>query len=73
MLSFSSSLSSDNEAFAIFVNDKFHFKDRKNLLSKEANKKINCEKKLINLSLLKSRLSGYKSILLIFLFCFKCE
>ena len=41
MLSFASSLSSDNEAFAIFVNDKFHFKDRKNLLSKEVSKKIN--------------------------------
>ena len=41
MLSFTSSLSSDNEAFAIFVNDKFHFQDRKNLLSKEVSKKIN--------------------------------
>ena len=41
MLSFTSSLSSDNEAFAIFVNDKFHFKDRKNLLTKEVSKKIN--------------------------------
>ncbi len=41
MLSFASSLSPDNEAFAIFVNDKFHFKDRKNLLSKEVSKKIN--------------------------------
>ena len=40
MLSFASSLSSDNEAFAIFVNDKFQFKDRKNLLSKEIKKKI---------------------------------
>ena len=41
MLSFASSLSPDNEAFAIFVNDNFHFKDRKNLLAKEASKKIN--------------------------------
>jgi len=41
MLSFTSSLSPDNEAFAIFVNDKFHFKDRKNLLSKEVSNKIN--------------------------------
>ena len=41
MLSFASSLSSDSEAFAIFVNDKFHFKDRKNLLSEEIRKKIN--------------------------------
>ena len=41
MLSFASSLGSDSEAFAIFVNDKFDFKDRKNLLSKETNKKIN--------------------------------
>ena len=41
MLSFTSSLSSDNDAFAIFVNDKFNFKDRKNLLSKEVKNKIN--------------------------------
>ena len=41
MLSFASSLSPDNEAFAIFVNDNFHFKDRKNLLTKEVSKKIN--------------------------------
>ena len=41
MLSFTSSLSPDGEAFAIFVNDKFHFQDRKNLLSKEVSKKIN--------------------------------
>ena len=41
MLSFASSLSPDSEAFAIFVNDKFHFNDRKNVLSKEVNKKIN--------------------------------
>jgi len=41
MLSFTSSLSPDNEAFAIFVNEKFHFKDKKNLLSKDVSKKIN--------------------------------
>ena len=41
MLSFASSLSSDNEAFAIFVNDKFHFKDIKNVLPKEVKNKIN--------------------------------
>ena len=41
MLSFASSLSPDSEAFAIFVNDKFDFKDRKNVLSKEVSKKIN--------------------------------
>ena len=41
MLSFTSSLSPDSEAFAIFVNDQFHFKDRKNVLSKEVSKKIN--------------------------------
>ena len=41
MLSFTSSLSPDSEAFAIFVNDKFNFKDRKNILSKEVSKKIN--------------------------------
>ena len=41
MLSFASSLSSDSEAFAIFVNDKFNFKDRKNVLAKDVSKKIN--------------------------------
>jgi len=41
MLSFTSSLSSDSDSFAIFVNDKFHFKDKKNVLSKEVSKKIN--------------------------------
>ena len=41
MLGFGSSLSSDSEAFAIFVNEKFSFKDRKNVLSKDINRKIN--------------------------------
>jgi len=41
MLSFTSSLGSDSEAFAIFVNEIFHFEDRKNVLSKETSKKIN--------------------------------
>jgi len=40
MLSFTSSLSPDSEAFAIFVNDKFQFKDRKSILSKEVSGKI---------------------------------
>ena len=40
MLSFASSLSPDSEAFAIFVNDKFHFRDRKNVLSKDVSNKI---------------------------------
>ena len=41
MLSFTSTLSPENEAFAIFVNDQFHFQDRKKLLSKEVSHKIN--------------------------------
>ncbi len=41
MLSFASSLRPDSEAFAIFVNDKLSFKDKKNVLSKEAYNKIN--------------------------------
>ena len=41
MLSFTSSLSPDSEAFAIFVNDKLHYRDKKNVLSKEVSKKIN--------------------------------
>ena len=41
MLSFTGSLGSDSEAFAIFVDDKFHFEDRKNVLSKDVRKKVN--------------------------------
>ena len=41
MLSFASSLDSDREAFAIFVNDKFRYRDKKNLLSKNTAQKIN--------------------------------
>ena len=41
MLSFTGSLSPDCEAFAIFVNDKFQFKNKKDVLSKEVSKKIN--------------------------------
>jgi len=41
MLSFTSSLSPDSEAFAIFVNEQFHFKDKKSILPKEVSKKIN--------------------------------
>ena len=41
MLSFTSSLGSDSGAFAIFVNEKFHFEDKKNVLSQEVRKKIN--------------------------------
>ena len=41
MLSFASSLDGGREAFAIFVNDKFHYRDKKNLLSKNTAQKIN--------------------------------
>ena len=41
MLSFTSSLGSDSDAFAIFVDEKFHFEDRKKVISKEATMKIN--------------------------------
>jgi hypothetical protein len=33
MLSFASTFDGDREAFAIFVNDKFRYRDKKNLLS----------------------------------------
>ncbi len=40
MLSFASNLSGDREAFAVFVNDKYHYRDKKNLLSKNTTQKI---------------------------------
>ena len=41
MVSFASSFSTDSDAFAIFVDEKFHFEDRKKVISKEATMKIN--------------------------------
>ena len=41
MLSFTSSLSPDYEAFAIFVTDKYDYKDKKDILSNNEVKKIN--------------------------------
>ena len=40
MLSFASSLNGDREAFAVFVNDKYRYRDKKNLLSKNVAQKI---------------------------------
>ena len=41
MLSFTSSLSRDSEAFAIFVTEKCGYIDKKNILSSDTVKKIN--------------------------------
>ena len=41
MLSFTSSLSPDNGAFAIFVNEKYEYKDKRGILSDSNVKKIN--------------------------------
>tara|TARA_Y100000590_G_scaffold152898_2_gene175592 strand:+ start:4960 stop:6438 length:1479 start_codon:yes stop_codon:yes gene_type:complete len=41
MLSFTSSLSPDSEAFAVFVNDKYEYKGKKDALSENTIKKIN--------------------------------
>ena len=41
MLSFTRSLSPSSEGFAIFVRENYHYKDKKNILSKEVVKKIN--------------------------------
>ena len=41
MLSFISSLSRDSEAFAIFVTEKYDFKDKNGILSKDIVHKIN--------------------------------
>ena len=40
MLSFASGLSTDTEAFAIFVNDKYDYKDKRNILSNSTIQKI---------------------------------
>ena len=40
MLSFAGSLSSDSEALAIFVNEKYGYKDKKNILPKNISQKI---------------------------------
>jgi len=41
MLSFTSSLSPDCEAFVIFVTEKYDYKDKKGILSNNAVQKIN--------------------------------
>ena len=41
MLNFASSLSSDSEGLAIFVNEKYGYKDKNNVFSEEETKKIN--------------------------------
>ena len=41
MLSFTSSLSPDYEAFAIFVTEKYDYKDKKDILSNSVAQKIN--------------------------------
>ena len=40
MLSFSSSLGADNEAFAIFVSEKYDFRDKRNILPSSTSQKI---------------------------------
>ena len=40
MLSFTSSLNQNSEAFAIFINDKYDYKDKRNVLTDNAVKKI---------------------------------
>ena len=41
MLSFAGSLSPNSEAFALFVTEKYVYKDRKGILSTDATKKVN--------------------------------
>ena len=41
MLSFTSSLSKDTDGIAIFVNEKYSYRDNKSILSKNATQKIN--------------------------------
>ena len=41
MLSFASGLSGDREAFDLFVNDRFHYRDKDSLLSKDEAEKVN--------------------------------
>ena len=61
MASFISSLSPKSDAVAIFVNEKYEYKDKKNILSNDAVKKINSF-----LSVLKEKKGKKKQIFLIF-------
>ena len=47
MLSFTSSLSPSSEAFAIFVTDKYVYKDKNNILSNNISQKINSFLKIL--------------------------
>ena len=73
MLSFTSSLSPNSEAFAIFVTEKYDYNNKRDILPKNTVQKINCEKKFTSSSVPKTKLSGQKAILLIFLFFFIYE
>ena len=47
MLSFTPSLSQNSQAFALFVNEKYEYKDTKAVISKDIKKKINSFLKLL--------------------------
>ena len=57
MLSFTSRLSVDSEAFTIFVTEKYGYKDRKDVLSDYVVKKINS---FLNILKAKKKERGYK-------------
>ena len=41
MLSFTGSLSNNSEGFLIFINEKYEYRDRRNILPKDISEKIN--------------------------------
>jgi len=58
MLSFTNSFSQNSNAFAIFVNEKYEYEDKKNILPKDTSKKINLFLKLLRTKNQKAEISS---------------
>jgi len=58
MLSFTNSFSQNSNAFAIFVNEKYEYEDKKKILSKDISKKINLFLKLLRTKDQKAEISS---------------
>ena len=59
MLSFASGLSADTEAFAIFVNDKYDYKDKRNILSNSTIQKINSFLRVLKIKKKEDEISSF--------------
>ena len=58
MLSFATSFSPNSNSFALFVNEKYEYEDKKQTLSKDVSKKINLYLKLLKSKKQKSEISS---------------